>query len=55
MDKKRSAKRRLRKLPAGAEAQFLRRAAVLAGLVPLHAMTQEEVDWLFRQRVRLAE
>lgn len=48
-------KRRLRRLPDGAEARFLRRAAILIGLVPLAAMTQHEVDWLFRQRVRLAE
>jgi len=32
-----------------------RRVALLVGVVPLPRMTQAEVDWVFRQCVRLAE
>ncbi len=37
-----------------AEARLIRGMAVLVGLVPLPDMTQAETDWLFEQRVRLA-
>lgn len=37
------------------EAQMRRRVAVLLGLVPLAEMSQEEADWLFRQRTVMAD
>jgi hypothetical protein len=35
-----------------AEARMTRRLTVLLGLVPLPQMSQDETDWLFRQRQR---
>jgi hypothetical protein len=52
--KKAKQKPGLASLPPGVEARATRRLAVLLGLVPLPRMTQEEADWLFRQKVRTA-
>ncbi|MBN9518747.1 hypothetical protein J0H58_09545 [bacterium] len=41
-------------LPPELAAQMTRRTHILIGLVPLDEMTQEEADWLFAQKVRLA-
>jgi hypothetical protein len=37
-----------------AEARFSRRMSILLGLVPLPEMSQDETDWVFEQKVRLA-
>jgi hypothetical protein len=36
------------------EACAARRLNMLLGVVPLWAMTQEEADWVFRARMRMA-
>ncbi|MBN9518746.1 hypothetical protein J0H58_09540 [bacterium] len=42
-------------LPPEVEARMARRLAVLLGDVPLVEMTQEEVIWVFEQKVRTPE
>lgn len=42
-------------LPPGAEDRLRRAVALLLGLIPLPDMTDDEVAWVFRQRVRLAD
>jgi hypothetical protein len=41
-------------LPPKVAARKTRRTHTLIGLVPLDEMTQDETDWLFQQKVRLA-
>lgn len=41
-------------LPPEVQARFDRHLAILVGYVPLPEMTQDETDWLFEQKVRLA-
>jgi hypothetical protein len=49
----RRARRKLPPLPPEAAARMSRNVHILLGWVPLPQMTQEEVDWLFRQKLRL--
>jgi hypothetical protein len=41
-------------LPLGAEARAVRRLSMLIGAVPLWEMSQAEVDWVFRAKLRIA-
>ncbi len=42
-------------LPPEVEALAARRLTILLGAVPLWQMDQEETDWLFRAKLRMAD
>ncbi|HYH64924.1 MAG TPA: hypothetical protein VD866_09545 [Urbifossiella sp.] len=47
--------RTLEGMSPAAETRVARRLNVLLGVVPLWELTQAETDWVFRQKVRLAD
>jgi hypothetical protein len=53
-EKRKSKRGRKPAMSPEAEARFSRRMSILLGLLPLPEMTQNETDWMFQQKVRLA-
>jgi hypothetical protein len=49
-----SSRKREATLSPESEARFARRMSILLGLVPLPQLSQDETDWVFAQKVRLA-